>query len=88
MFLRGLTCFIDMLQVKYVNNIEQDNYFIKKITKLMMNCKSHHSATVTFVDVEIVHMIRKELLKGNVIFAYQKFLELVAEHRLQIGAFA
>lgn len=47
-FLAGLLGFIDMLKVKYLNNIiEQDHRFIKKITKPMMGFKTFHSASAT-----------------------------------------
>jgi transposase-like protein len=37
LMLAGLICFIEICQVKYLNNlIEQDHRFIKKITKPMM----------------------------------------------------
>lgn len=37
----GLICFVEIVQVKYLNNlIEQDHRFIKKIIKLMMGFKS------------------------------------------------
>jgi putative transposase len=49
LFLHGLTCFIDIPQVKYLNNIvEEGHCFIKKITKPMMNFKSFHSACLLF----------------------------------------
>jgi transposase-like protein len=34
---------IEICQVKYLNNIEQDHRFIKKITKPMMGFKAFHS---------------------------------------------
>jgi putative transposase len=40
LMLAGLICFIEICQVKYLNNlIEQDHRFIKKITKPMMGFK-------------------------------------------------
>jgi putative transposase len=79
LFLHGVTCFIDIFQVKYLNNIiEQDHRFIKKITKPMMNFKSFHSASATLSGIELAHMIRKKQFKSNTTSAYQQFLELVA----------
>ena len=48
LFLTGLFCFIDIRQVKYLNNIvEQGHRFIKKITKPMMGFRAFHSASAT-----------------------------------------
>lgn len=48
LMLAGLICFIEICQVKYLNNlIEQDHRFIKKITKPMMGFKAFHSAQAT-----------------------------------------
>ena len=45
LMLAGLISFIEICQVKYLNNIiEQDHRFIKKITKPMMGFKAFHSA--------------------------------------------
>jgi putative transposase len=79
LFLHGLTCFIDILQVKYLNNIvEQDHRFIKKITKPMMNFKAFHSASATLAGIELAHMIRKKQFKNTDLSDYHQFLELVA----------
>lgn len=51
---------IDVLQVKYLNNIiEQDHRFIKKITRPMQTFKSVNSAAATLAGIEVAHMIRK-----------------------------
>jgi putative transposase len=51
---------IDVLQVKYLNNIiEQDHRFIKKITRPMQTFKSFNSAAATLAGIEVAHMIRK-----------------------------
>lgn len=64
LFFFGITYFIDILRVKYLNNIiEQDHRFIKKITKPMMNFKSFHSASATLAGIELAHMIRKKQFK-------------------------
>lgn len=59
-WLCGIYYFIDILQVKYLNNIiEQDHRFIKKITNPMRGFKSFASASATLDGVETAHMIRK-----------------------------
>jgi len=51
---------IDVLQVKYLNNIiEQDHRFIKRITRPMQTFKSLNSAAATLAGIEVAHMIRK-----------------------------
>ena len=52
---------IDVLQVKYLNNIiEQDHRFIKGLTKQMKGFKSFNSASATLEGIEVAHMIRKQ----------------------------
>jgi transposase-like protein len=59
-------CFIDILKVKYLNNIvEQDHRFIKKITKPMTEFKASHSASATSVGIETAHMISKGQFANN-----------------------
>jgi putative transposase len=59
--LGGLFLQINVRQVKYLNNIvEQDHRFIKKITKPMKGFKEFHSAKVTLSGIELHHMLRKE----------------------------
>ena len=51
--LTGLISFVEILQVKYLNNlIEQDHCFIKKITNLKMGFKAFHSAQATLDGIE------------------------------------
>ena len=51
---------IEILQVKYLNNIiEQDHRFIKKLTRPMQTFKSFNSAAATLAGIEVAHMIRK-----------------------------
>lgn len=77
LMLAGLICFIEILQVKYLNNIvEQDHRFIKKITKPMMGFKAFHSAKATLDGIETAHMIRKGQLTDKNIPAYQQFMAL------------
>ena len=63
---RGETPII-VRQVKYLNNIvEQDQRFVKRITKSMLNFKSFRAARNVLAGIELMHMIRKGqlLLKG------------------------
>ena len=79
LFLTGLFCFIDILQVKYLNNIvEQDHRFIKKITKPMMGFKAFHSASATLAGIGTAHMIRKGQLINTLLPAHQQFIGLAA----------
>ncbi len=56
----GLFLQINVRQVKYLNNIvEQDHRFIKKITKPMKGLKAFHSADATLSGIELHHMLRK-----------------------------
>jgi putative transposase len=76
-FLSGLLYFIDILKVKYLNNIiEQDDRFIKKITKPMMGFKAFHSAGATLAGIETADMIRKGQFANNQLPAYQQFIAL------------
>jgi putative transposase len=77
LMLAGLISFIEILQVKYLNNIiEQDHRFIKKITNPMMGFKAFHSAKATIDGIETVHMIRKGQLTEKSMPAYQQFMAL------------
>jgi len=77
LMLAGLISFIEICQVKYLNNvIEQDHRFIKKITNPMMGFKALHSARATIEGIETAHMIRKKQLSGNNIPAYKQFMAL------------
>ena len=79
LFLAGLLCFIDILQVKYLNPIvEQDHRFIKNITKPMMGLKAFHSARATLAGMETAHMIRKGQFTNNLLPAHQQFMALAA----------
>ena len=62
--MNGLFWLIDILQVKYLNNIiEQDHQFIKKLTKqIMKGFKTFISASATLDRIEVAHMIRKKPL--------------------------
>ena len=79
LFFFGATCFINILRVKYLNNIiEQDHRFIKKITKPMMNFKVFYFAGATLSSIKLAHMIRKKQFKNTDLSDYHQFLELVA----------
>ncbi|MDH3660161.1 MAG: IS6 family transposase [Alphaproteobacteria bacterium] len=70
----GFWRFIDILQVKYLNNIiEQDHRFIKKITRPMNGFKAFHSADATLQGIEVAHMIRKNQLDQKGLPAFQQF---------------
>jgi putative transposase len=77
LMLAGIISFVEILQVKYLNNlIEQDHRFIKKITKPMMGFKAFHSAKATIDGIETAHMIRKGQLSDENIPAYKQFMAL------------
>ena len=70
---------IKILQVKYLNNIlEQDHRFIKRITGQMLGCKAFHSASATLEGIETAHMIRKGQFDANGLTAFQQFAQLAA----------
>ena len=70
---------INILQVKYLNNIlEQDHRFIKRITGRMLGFKAFHSASATLEGIEAAHMIRKGQFDNNGLTAFQKFVQLAA----------
>jgi putative transposase len=71
-FLSGLSCFIYILKVKYLNNIvEHDHRFIKKITKPMMGIKAFHCAIATLAVIKTAHMISKGQFVNNQLPAHQ-----------------
>lgn len=77
LMLAGLLSFIEIFQVKYLNNVvEQDHRFIKKITKPMMGFNAFHSAKATIDGIETAHMIRKGQLTDENIPAYKQFMAL------------
>jgi putative transposase len=70
---------IKVLQVKYLNNIiEQDHRFIKRITGPMQGFKAFHSAQATLSGLETAHMIRKGQFGDNQLRPAQKFAALAA----------
>ena len=70
----GFWRFIDIRQVKYLNNIiEQDHRFIKKITRPMKGFKAFHSAAATLQGIEVAHMVRKDQFDEKGLPAFQQF---------------
>ena len=70
---------INILQVKYLNNIlEQDHRFIKRITGRMLGFKAFHSASTTLDGIEVAHMIRKGQFDADNLNAFQQFAQLTA----------
>jgi len=68
---------IKILQVKYLNNIvEQDHRFIKKLTRPMMGFKSFRSASATLQGIEVANMIRKRQFGITTQSAFQQFVAL------------
>ncbi|MGI9506869.1 MAG: IS6 family transposase [Geminicoccaceae bacterium] len=77
LFFLGFWPLIEILQVKYLNNIiEQDHRFIKKITKPMKGFKAFHSASATLQGIEVAHMIRKKQLGQTELTPFQQFAAL------------
>jgi putative transposase len=75
----GSGSIIKILQVKYLNNIvEQDHRFIKRITRPMLGFKAFYSADATLAGIETAHMIRKGQLDANGLTAFQQFAALAA----------
>lgn len=77
LLLQGWFWLIEILQVKYLNNmIEQDHRFIKKLTRPMKGFKSFQSASATLDGIEVAHMIRKQQFSTNGQSAFQQFAAL------------
>ena len=77
LLLNGWFWLIEVLQVKYLNNIiEQDHRFIKKLTKQMKGFKSFNSASATLEGIEVTHMIHKRQFKATGQSAFQQFAAL------------
>lgn len=79
LLLDGWFWLIDVLQVKYLNNmIEQDHRFIKKLTRPMNSFESFLSASATLDGIEVAHMIRKQQFSTSRQPAFQQFAALAA----------
>lgn len=75
----GHSKMIEILQVKYLNNIlEQDHRFIKRITKHMSGFKAFHSASATIAGIEVAHMIRKKQFANDNRSPFEVFAQLAA----------
>lgn len=75
----GTGVIIKILQVKYLNNIlEQNHRFIKRITAPMLGYNAFHSAAATFVGIKAAHMIRKDQFGANDLSAFQQFAPFAA----------
>jgi putative transposase len=71
---------IEIRQVKYLNNIvEQDYRAIKRLVRPMMGFTAFWSAAVTLAGIEIMHMIRKgQLCAGGKLHPAPQFYSLAA----------
>lgn len=79
LLLQGWFWLIEVLQVKYLNNlIEQDHRFSKKLTRPMKGFKSSQSASATLDGIEVAHMIRKRQFPTSGQSAFQQFAALAA----------
>jgi putative transposase len=79
LLLQGWLWLIGILQVKYLNNmIEQDHRPIKKLTRPMKGFKSFQSASATLDGIEVAHMIRKHQFSTSGQSAFQQFAALAA----------
>ena len=59
--LSGIFCQIHVRQIKYLNNIiEQDHRGVKRVTKAILEFKSFDSAEATISGIELHHMLRKD----------------------------
>ena len=73
LILNGWFWLIEILQVKYLNNIiEQDHRFIKRLTRQMKGFKSFISASATLDGIEVAHMIRKRQFETSGQPAFQQ----------------
>ena len=71
---------IDIRQIKYLNNIvEQDHRGIKRITKPMMGFKAFHSAEATLAGIELYRMLKKgQHADAKNSTAFEQFYSLAA----------
>ena len=80
---------INVRQVKYLNNIvEQNHRAVKRVTKPMLNFKSFRSVKCVLTGIELMHMIRKGqlLLRGCIKLSFaEQFYALAGQIRLVLG---
>jgi putative transposase len=71
---------IDIRQIKYLNNIvEQDHRGIKRITNPMMGFKAFHSAEATLAGIELYSMLKKgQYTAAKNMTAFEQFYALAA----------
>ena len=71
---------IEMRQIKYLNNIiEQDHRGIKRITNPMMGFKAFYSAEATLAGIELCRMLKKgQHIHSENAFAFEQFYSLAA----------
>jgi len=71
---------IDIRQIKYLNNIvEQDHRGIKRITNLMMGFKSFSTAEATISGIELCRMLKKgQHIDTKNSAAFEQFYALAA----------
>lgn len=71
---------IDIRQIKYLNNIvEQDHRGIKRITKPMMGFKAFHSARSTLAGIELYRMLKeRQHVHAENSTAFEQFYALAA----------
>lgn len=75
--MNGWYWLIEILQIKYLNNIiEQDHRFIKKLTRQMKGFKFLGSASATLDGVEVAHMIHKRQFEVSGQSPFQQFAAL------------
>jgi putative transposase len=70
-------------QVKYLNNVvEQDHRAVKRVTRPTLGFKSFDAAQVTLAGIELMHMLKKQQMMGEVgdegLTAAQQFYALAA----------
>jgi transposase-like protein len=74
----GCPISIEMVRVKYLNNlVEQDHRFIKRRVKPMLGFKSFTSAASTVAGIETMNMIRKGQFRPE-LRPFQQFCQLAA----------
>jgi putative transposase len=62
-----MTTLVAIRQVRYLNNVvEQDHRAVKRITPPMLGFKSFEAAQWTLAGIELMHMLRKGQLEGEV----------------------
>ena len=77
LILNGWFWLTEVLQVKYLNNIiEQDHRFIETLIRQMKGFKSFCSASARVEGIEVAHMIRKQQFKTSGHCPFKQFAAL------------